>query len=321
MKRKQFIKNIIGMSILTSFKSFPLDATMGNSSFDSEQTDFATFDEVHLSNTNLQKAINFWTKVVGMKLRHSTTELAEFGTENKTLIVVYQTATKPFAEGFSGLYHFAIHAPNKLEFAKMIQRLININYQFSPIDHTMSKSVYLKDPDSITVEFVLETPERFKRVIAENGLWIEDSDGNIHSASDTLDLNLVLGELENKNVDGIIDKDTKIGHFHFYVSNLEKTNEFYKQLGFIQFNNFPQFMYADVGMESAYKHRIAMNMWHGKNKPYASKEHAGLKHYTIAFQSTEKLNNTIAKFPNAKKDDNGFWLNDPTGNLIYLNAV
>ena len=198
----------------------------------------------------------------------------------------------------------------------------NIFYCFTDNPIYLSKSEIIVLPiNSKSVEFVLETPERFKRVIAENGLWIEDSDGNIHSASDTLDLNLVLGELENKNVDGIIDKDTKIGHFHFYVSNLEKTNEFYKQLGFIQFNNFPQFMYADVGMESAYKHRIAMNMWHGKNKPYASKEHAGLKHYTIAFQSTEKLNNTIAKFPNAKKDDNGFWLNDPTGNLIYLNAV
>lgn len=305
------------MSVITSLDSFPFDVQMGNNSINTAQKDFASFGAVHLSNTDLQKSISFWTKIVGMKLRKSNTKMAELGTENNTLVVIHQTATNAFAEGYSGLYHFAIHAPNKKEFAKIVQRLINSNYPFSPTDHTMSKSAYLRDPDGITVEFVLETPERFKRVIAENGLWIEDTNGNIHSASDALDLDIVLQELDSKNVEGIIHHNTKIGHYHFYVSNLEKANEFYKKLGFTQFNNLPQFMYADVGMESSYKHRIAMNTWHGKNKPLASTNHAGLKYFQIVFKTKEKLFEALNKFPYQEKDGM-FWVNDPTGNKIVL---
>ncbi len=306
------------MSVLTTLKGFSFNPQMVTMSQHTANTDFATFDAVHLNNTNLHKATAFWTTIVGMKLRKSTSEMAEFGSETKTLVVVYQAATKPYTDGFSGLYHFAIHAPNKVEFAKMVQRLINNNYLFSPTDHTMSKSVYLKDPDGITIEFALETPERFKRVVAKNGLWIEDTNGNIHSASDTLDLKEVLDEITDKHLQGIIHEDTKIGHFHFYVSNLDKTNEFYKQLGFTEFNYLPQFMYADVGMESAYKHRIAMNMWHGSNKPLAANTHAGLRYYSIAFNTKEKLDTVIHSLSDVKKQDEAYWVTDPTGNLILL---
>lgn len=308
------------MSILITNKGFPFVNQMENLS-PKNSIDFASFGEVHLSNTNLQKSINFWTTIAGLKLRNSSENTAEFGTDDKTLIVVHQTATKPFATGFSGLYHVAIHSPNQKEFARMVQRLINNNYPFSPTDHTMSKSVYLTDSDGITIEFALETPERYKRIVTENGLWVEDNNGKLHSPSDVLDLELILSELDSKNVEGIVHQDTKIGHIHFYASNLETTNEFYKQLGFMQFNHLPQFMYADVGMESAYKHRIAMNTWHGKNKPSASKDYAGLHYFNLIFQSKEKLESTIAKFPNVKKEKDSYWLTDPTGNLICLKSV
>lgn len=323
MNRKHFIKGILGTSALLILQGFSKkNLFIPNNINDNMNTeDFASFGAVHLNNTNLQRAIYFWTRIAGLKLRIETEKFAELGTENKTLIVVHQSANKPFSSGYSGLYHVAIHAPNKKEFAKMIQRLINNNYQFSPTDHTMSKSVYITDPDGITIEFALETPERYKRIVTQNGLWVEDINGNRHSPSDILDLDLVLTELDNKNVEGIVHQDTKIGHFHFYVSNLETTNEFYKQLGFSQFNNIPQFKYADVGMEGLFKHRIAMNTWHGQNRPMASKENAGLHYYNLIFRSKEKLESIIAKFPNAKKENDSFWLNDPTGNLICLKSV
>jgi len=47
---------------------------------------------IHLNNTNLQKSTQFWTKIVGMELRKTSANSAEFGTENKTLVVVHQTA-------------------------------------------------------------------------------------------------------------------------------------------------------------------------------------------------------------------------------------
>lgn len=45
----------------------------------------ATFGAVHLNITNLEKFTFFWTKIVGMNLRETIDNFAEFGTENKTL--------------------------------------------------------------------------------------------------------------------------------------------------------------------------------------------------------------------------------------------
>lgn len=285
-----------------------------------ENVDHITFGAVHLNNTNLKVAIDFWTKVVGMKLRYSTSEFAEFGSESRTLMVVHQYAITSFEEGYSGLYHYAIHAPNKVEFARMIQRLINNNYSFSPIDHTMSKSIYLRDPDGVLLEFVLETPERFKRVISDKGLFIEDRDGTIRGASAALDVNEQLKALPDIDTNIPLHNDTKIGHIHFYASDVDKTNEFYKTLGFIQFNYLAQYKYADVGAGGVYKHRVAMNSWHGINKPVAPKGYAGLRHYNIVFESELKLNEALGKVADYEKKNDGYWLTDPSGNKLCLSS-
>ena len=228
MKRKEFIKTILGTSILFSMDGFS-SIVNGISNMNQEHNNsskFATFGAIHLNNTSLIKSTHFWTKIVGMKLRKTSGNMAEFGTGDKTLVVVHETAKKAFQKGYSGLYHLAIHAPNEADFASMLNRLVVNNYPFSPVDHTMSKSIYLDDPDGINVEFALETPERFKRVITEGGLRMEDSEGNIKSASDYLDLNEVMKALVDKDVTKTISNETYIGHLHLYANNVEKSNTF-----------------------------------------------------------------------------------------------
>lgn len=320
MNRKQFIKNVASMAALIGFDGIPIKTSaeiFGNTS-KVKNVEHITFGAVHLNNTNLKAAINFWTKVVGMKLRSSSNELAEFGSESRTLVVVHQAAKSSFKEGYSGLYHYAIHLPDKIEFARMIQRLINSKYAFSPIDHTMSKSIYLRDTDNVLLECTLETPERFRRVISDNGLFMEDTDGTLRSASDVLNVNELLNELPDKNTNMPLHIDSKIGHIHFYASHLDKTNEFYKTLGFVQFNYLSRYLYADVGAGGVYKHRIAMNSWHGINKPTAPKENAGLRHYTIVFESNSKLNEVLNSIMHYERKDGGYWLTDPSGNQLCL---
>ena len=310
------------MAALIGLDGIPIKTSAGISGINSveESVDHITFGAVHLNITNLKVATDFWTKVVGMKLRNSTKELAEFGNESHTLVVVHQSATSAFKEGYSGLYHYAIHAPNKIEFARMIQRLIDNNYSFSPIDHTMSKSIYLRDPDSVLLEFTLETPERFKRVISENGLYMEDTDGTIRGVSDRMNVKEQLKELPDGNTNVPLHNDTKIGHIHFYASDVDKTNEFYKTLGFTQFNYLAQYKYADVGAGGEYKHRVAMNSWHGINKPVAPEGNAGLRHYNLVFESNSKLNEALSKVTNYEKKADGYWLTDPSGNKLCLSS-
>ena len=54
MERKQFIQSIIGMSLLTSAKSFPFDTQMENFST-KENIDFATFGTVSYTHLDVYK--------------------------------------------------------------------------------------------------------------------------------------------------------------------------------------------------------------------------------------------------------------------------
>lgn len=320
MKRKNFLKALLGASTLITMDGFShlVNAATPTSSLDNNSSEFATYGAIHLNITDLKKTKLFWTKVVGMKERKSSQDKAEFGTENKTLVVVHQTAKKPFQKGYSGLYHFAIHAPNIAEFASMINRLNANRYPYSPVDHTMSKSIYLDDPDGINIEFTLETPERFKRIVTTGGLKIENAEGIIRSASERLDVTEVLTKLKDKDISKIISNDSYIGHLHLYANNVEKSNSFYQKLGYEQFNYLPQFMYADLGTGGDYQHRIAMNSWHGQNKPLAPKENAGLRHFQINYKNKGKLFDVLENVSNYEKIDEGYLLYDSTGNKIVL---
>jgi catechol 2,3-dioxygenase len=320
MNRKNFLASILGMGSLLSLKAFSAFNTSDKSKTMNDYSNelFATFGAIHLNNTSIAKATEFWTRIVGLKLRKSYDKTAEFGSENKTLIVVHEAATAPYMAGYSGMYHVAIHAATASEFAKMMYRIFANNYPCSPTDHTMSKSVYLTDYDGVTIEITLETPERFKRVVTTGGLKIEAADGSVHSASSPLDVEAVMKELKDKDLSGYVSDETKIGHIHLYANSVEKSNTFYRQMGFEQFNFLPQFMYADVGAGGTYHHRIVMNSWHGPNRPLAPAHNAGMRHYHIVFKTKERLTKALNSVPTYEEKDGGFWVNDPTGNLIFL---
>lgn len=278
---------------------------------------FITMGAIHLNNTSLEKSIEFWTKIIGMKLRKRAETTAEFGSENKTLVVVHETADKPFVSGYSWLYHFAIHLKSKEEFSKMLYRVMVHKYPCSPTDHTMLKSVYLNDPDGIGVEFALETPERYKAMVPWTFL-VEDTDGSTRRAVASLDVEDALSSLADEDITTIISDEAKIGHVHLYAKDLYSLNEFYKDLWFQQFNNLPQFTFADVGAGGACKHLIAMNMFHGVGKGLAPDNHAGMQHFHIVFDSEEMLSVALKNLPDYRETDEGFWMTDPTGNTLLL---
>lgn len=281
-------------------------------------SEFASFGAIHLKNTCIEKSCKFWTEIVGLKLLYSTQSIAEFGTDFETLIVVHKIAKRSFKHGFSGLYHFAIHAPNEVDFAVMLNRLIIKNHPYSLVDHTMSKSIYLNDPDGINIEFTLETPERFKRLVTTGGLNIEGSDGKIRPASDRLDINEVLCHLNDKVENNKISNNTYLGHLHLYANNVQNSNSFYNKIGFNQFNYLPKFLYADLSTGGDYQHRLAMNSWHGNNRPLAPTENAGLKHFKIKFKSKDKLTQALINVNDYVESEDGYWVTDPTGNSVLL---
>ncbi|HYD90219.1 MAG TPA: VOC family protein, partial [Flavobacterium sp.] len=229
MERKHFIKTItagaIGMTTLSAFKMFT------NSVLSTESTvlhnknqkkkmaqELATFGAVHLNVTNLQRSVSFWTDNIGMKVRNATAEYTELGTEKNTLVVLYPTAKTPFKNGYSGIYHLAIHPATEGEFARVLARLIAKRYPISPTEHTMSKAIYMEDPDGITVEITFETPERLDRLDFSSGRPVAiDKDGTVRSPSAPLEVQAVLKALPDSDFSRTLADDTYVGHMHLYV--------------------------------------------------------------------------------------------------------
>ncbi len=293
---------------------------MMTSTYNLREDEFASFGPIHLSATSLTKTIDFWTNIVGLKILTSTNKVAWLGSGNSVLVVIHEQATKPFQKGFSGLYHVAIHAPDEPAFAQMLQRLFNNNYPCAPTDHTMSKAVYFNDPDGINIELTLETPERLRRFHASGGMKVEDIEGKIKSVSAPLDVHSIMQHLPPGPLPAYCADGTRIGHVHFYAHDVESSFKFYQMLGFTPFNDVPEFSYADLGTGGRFKHRIALNAWHGRRQPLAPQEHAGMLQLQINFRTQIILEKAIENISGQQKVEDGYLVKDPTGNLLFLTA-
>lgn len=123
-----------------------------------------------------------------------------------------------------------------------------------------------------------------------------------------------------------IPENTRIGHVHLKVANLERAVMFYSGLlGF----EVTQLMGDSAAFLSAggYHHHIGLNTWHSKGAPEASKDGVGLYHTAIVYKERKELAQILqrlidAKYPLTGAADHGvseaIYLNDPDGNGVEL---
>lgn len=123
-----------------------------------------------------------------------------------------------------------------------------------------------------------------------------------------------------------IPAETKIGHIHLKVSNIDKALSFYKDLlGFEitqRYGNSAVFISA-----GGYHHHIGLNTWHSKNGKPAQSNNTGLYHTAILYPTKKDLA-IIAKkimeekYPITGASDHGvslaIYLDDPDGNGVEL---
>lgn len=124
----------------------------------------------------------------------------------------------------------------------------------------------------------------------------------------------------------IIPTQTKIGHVHLKVSNLERAMAFYCDLlGFELVTMYGR----DAAFISAggYHHHIGLNTWYSKNAPPAPVRSAGLFHTAILYPTRKDLAVIYkrlldAHYPLTGASDHGvseaLYLNDPDQNGVEL---
>ena len=119
---------------------------------------------------------------------------------------------------------------------------------------------------------------------------------------------------------------TKIGHVHLKVADIERSLSFYRDiLGF----EVTQYYGSSAVFISAggYHHHIGLNTWHSKNAGPAPVNSTGLYHLAILYPSRKDLAVVLmrlieAKYPLTGASDHGvshaLYMNDPDGNGVEL---
>ncbi|WP_100611434.1 VOC family protein [Confluentibacter lentus] len=85
-----------------------------------------------------------------------------------------------------------------------------------------------------------------------------------------------------------IPENTRIGHVHLKVADLDRSLDFY--CGLLCFEIVARYG-TDAAFISAggYHHHIGLNVWHSKNQPPAPKQSVGLFHTAILYPTRKDL--------------------------------
>jgi catechol 2,3-dioxygenase len=126
-----------------------------------------------------------------------------------------------------------------------------------------------------------------------------------------------------------IPTQTRIGHVHLKVSDLNRALAFYQGLLGFELTT----MYGDQAAfvsAGGYHHHIGLNTWHSKDMPPAAKEGVGLYHTAIVYPTRKDLATVFkrlrdAQYPMTGASDHGIsealYLNDPDGNGVELYCI
>lgn len=123
-----------------------------------------------------------------------------------------------------------------------------------------------------------------------------------------------------------VPANTKIGHVHLKVGNLERALEFYQGLlGFQLMQRYgTQAAFVSAG---GYHHHIGLNTWYSKDAGPAPQRAAGLFHTAILYPTRKDLAVVLKRLIDAKyqltgASDHGvseaLYLDDPDGNGVEL---
>jgi catechol 2,3-dioxygenase len=124
----------------------------------------------------------------------------------------------------------------------------------------------------------------------------------------------------------ILPSQTRIGHVHLKVSDLERSLAFYRDiLGFEVMQRYgSQAVFISAG---GYHHHIGLNTWYSKNAPPAPQKSCGLYHTAIVYPSRKDLAIAYqrlidANYPLTGSADHGvseaLYLDDPDMNGVEL---
>ena len=278
---------------------------------------------VSLTVASLENEISFYTQVLAFKLHWREGNKAGLGAGGADLLRLTEEPNLKRYRGVTGLYHFAVLFPNRKELARAIARLYALQYENYPTDHIMTKTTYLDDPEGNGIELYAESPEDGTWSLANGEYITRRADGSLSSGREPLDVQALFKNLdENDSLDQSIPPETRVGHVHLHVRDIQEAVDFYH--GIIGFDVMGVAKAFRMGFVSAggYHHHVGLNTWQGEGAPPPPADAAGLRYMTVEIPDQETLDQVIERIDAAgipsNQTDDGLLLHDPSENGVLL---
>ena len=230
-----------------------------------------TLGAVHLTVADLGRSLDYYRTQIGLDVLAEEDGTATVGAGARRLLVLHEEPGARPADGYSGLFHYALLVPERRDLARWLAHAARDRVPLTGLsDHAVSEAIYLRDPDGHGIEIYCDRPR-------------EQWEGRVLELMTTIPLNTddLFSELDDpatEPFDGLPD-GTVMGHVHLRVAEIEPIVDFYGELGFE--------LMAQLGRQAAflavggYHHHLGANTWESAGRQQPPEGHANLRHATM----------------------------------------
>jgi len=269
---------------------------------------------VELSVSDLDRSLDYWQRVVGLRLLARENGTASLGTDSELVRFVETRGAKP-ADGHTGLYHVALLVPDRPSLARWLAHAARDAVGLEGLsDHYVSEAIYLRDPDRHGIEIYADRPRE---------IW----EGQVarRMTTEPIDVENLLGELDDpatEPFDGLPD-GTRVGHVHLRVADIPETVAFYRDvLGMgLMAQLGPMAAFLSAG---GYHHHIGGNVWESRGAEPAGEGYATLRHAAIVLPDEDERDRIAARVADSgqqpQERGDGFLVRDPAQNPLLLTS-
>jgi catechol 2,3-dioxygenase len=272
-----------------------------------------TVGAVHLTVSDLGRSLDYYRGAVGLAVLEEGPGRASLGADGRELLVLVEERGARAAASYTGLYHFALLVPERVELAAWLAHAARDRVPLVGLsDHFVSEALYLSDPDGHGIEIYWDRPRE---------IWADKVGTTLTTMPlDVDDLLAVLDDPATEPFDGL-PAGTVMGHVHLKVSGIPETIDFYRDvLGFG--------LMAQLGEQAAflsaggYHHHVGANTWESAGASPAPSGTAALRHATIVLPDDDARADVVAEVEAAGRpvEDHGGdpLVRDPSGNALVL---
>ncbi len=281
---------------------------------------------VSLTVASLERQLNFYQDALGFVLHWREGSRAGLGAGEADLLLLTEEADAKKYRRVTGLYHFAVLFPGRRELARAVARLFSLKIRNYPTDHVMTKTTYLDDPEGNGIELYAESPEDGMFKIENDQFITRRADGSFSDGREPLDVEVLFGLLKSDDrLDLPAPPETRIGHVHLHVRNVEEAVDFYHGvIGFDLMGMSKSFQAAFVSA-GGYHHHLGLNTWQGEGAPPPPADAVGLRYFTIELPDQPALDDVIGRIHAAgipaNQTGEGLLVVDPSQNGVLLTCA